>query len=85
MKIPVTNVSGEDRWVGTLGLLVPAGETVLVDQEAAGRAPSGEPGDDGHDPGVGLLAQPDNWAPGDRPKTRRASAADQSAAADEEG
>lgn len=74
MKIPVTNVSGEDREIDSLGIVILAGETVEVDAAAAGRSPTGEPGDEDYDPGEGLLAQPVNWAPGPTPEPTPARA-----------
>ena len=38
-------------------------ETVTVAPAVAGRAPKGSPGEDGYEPGSGLLDQPDNWQP----------------------
>jgi hypothetical protein len=35
--------------------------SIDVPDELAGREPSGEPGDDGYDPGEGLLAQSESW------------------------
>jgi hypothetical protein len=40
---------------------VKRGEVVQAPPDLAGRAPSGSPDDEGYDPGVGLLAQTDNW------------------------
>jgi len=42
------------------GCLEP-GEVFEVDAEIAGRAPSGTPGEDDWDPGIGLLAQIGNY------------------------
>jgi hypothetical protein len=40
---------------------VKRGEVVEAADELVGRSASGTPGEDGYDPGAGLLAQPDNW------------------------
>jgi len=44
------------------------GERFDVPDEAAGRAPKGRRWSDIHDPGEGLLAQPDNWHPWREPR-----------------
>lgn len=72
----VTNVSGEDRVIESLGVLVADGATVLVDADAAGRPPKGKPEDENYDPGEGLLAQPVNWAPGKKTEAVEAEEGD---------
>jgi hypothetical protein len=49
--------------LGELVHVVARGDRLDVAAHLAGRAPSGEPGEDGFDPGEGLLAQPTNWLP----------------------
>jgi hypothetical protein len=56
--------TGQDREIPSLDLVVAHGSTVSVDAAVAGRPPTGEPGDEGYEPGVGLLAQHHVWAPG---------------------
>lgn len=43
------------------------GDTVEVPAAVAGRAAAGVLGEDGFDPGEGLLAQSDNWVPASVP------------------
>lgn len=58
----VRYVGGHDEVeIGETGQIVARGEAVLVPTDVAGRAPKGDPGDDGYDYGEGLLAQPSNW------------------------
>jgi hypothetical protein len=60
--IPVEYVGPFDQVeIATTGLVVKQGETVELYPNLAGRAPSGDPGEDGYDPGEGLLAQVDTW------------------------
>lgn len=61
-KIPVEYTGPFDEVeIATTGLVVKRGETVELYPALAGRAPSGEPGAEGYDPGEGLLAQVDTW------------------------
>jgi hypothetical protein len=41
------------------------GDPVEVDEDVAGRSPSGTPGEDDYDPGAGLLAQTANFVEAD--------------------
>lgn len=63
-KIPVEYAGPFDEVeIATTGLTVKRGETVELYPALAGRPPSGTPGDEGYDPGAGLLAQVDTWKP----------------------
>jgi hypothetical protein len=44
-----------------IGRSVKRGEVFEVDEQHAGHAPSGTPGEDDYDPGEGLLAQVGNY------------------------
>lgn len=59
------------RTVAATGQSCPFGEVIDVDDDIAGHPPKGEPGDKGHDPGAGLLAQTDVWALADGEKAPR--------------
>lgn len=47
--------------IAATGQVVARGEAVEVSKAVAGRAPKGKPGEEGYDPGEGLLAQVDVW------------------------
>jgi hypothetical protein len=47
------------------GQWIDPGDPVEVDEDVAGRSPSGTPGEDDYDPGAGLLAQTANFAEAD--------------------
>jgi hypothetical protein len=49
-------------YVADAGVTAKRGVPVSVPDDVAGRAPSGTPGEEGYDPGSGLLAQTDNWS-----------------------
>lgn len=72
------------RMIAATGDEVEFGGTVEVDAELAGRPPKGEPGDDDHDPGAGLLAQVDVWRAVKGKRTGVQPADDDAAPADEE-
>lgn len=50
------------------------GEPIEVPDELAGRPPGGSPGEEGYDPGEGLLAQ-SCWSPGPGRRAPRSDAA----------
>lgn len=62
-KIAIVNncPTGADREISATGQIVAHGEFVDIDAALAGRPPTGTPGEEGYDPGAGLLAQVDVW------------------------
>lgn len=67
----IKRVKGSDiEEIADLGIDVALGDTVDVPDEIAGRAPSGVRGDEGFDPGSGLLAQSEKWVLVKAPKAK---------------
>lgn len=60
VDLPLVGREGDPLGEHGDGCLEP-GEVFEVDEQLAGRAPSGTPGEDGYDPGEGLLAQVGNY------------------------
>ena len=65
--------------IAATGDVVAHGATVDVDPELAGHPPVGTPGEDGYDPGSGLLAQDDTWVAVKHAKAPKAAASDDAA------
>lgn len=70
VDLPLIGRQGDDEGEG-VACLEP-GEEFEIDAKLAGRAPSGNPGDDEYDPGEGLLAQVGNYELVDAKKTTAA-------------
>lgn len=63
MPVQITYIgpSAEGVTISETGDFVTPGQTFEVDADVAGSAPKGKPEDNDYDPGVGLLAQPENF------------------------
>jgi hypothetical protein len=59
----IENRRGAPQQIHDTGQWVEPDDTIEVDAALAGRSPKGTPGEEGYDPGEGLLAQPANWGP----------------------
>lgn len=71
VDLPLVAREGEPFGEHGTGCLEP-GEVFEVDKAHAGRAPTGVPGEDGYDPGEGLLAQVGNYELAKAPKAAAA-------------